>query len=78
MTRLLWVDGRLSWPLVIVVAYISASVIIVDFVWRIVVLPFDTLLLCVVTIGGSLFVLLGLLMLLSARARRKTNFRKLG
>jgi hypothetical protein len=44
MKRLIWVDERLSWPFVIAVAYLSASLLILDYIWRIVVIPFDTLL----------------------------------
>ena len=44
MMRLLWRNGRLSWPLLIAVGYLTLSFLILDFVWRRFVMPFDTLL----------------------------------
>jgi hypothetical protein len=71
MTRLLWVHGRFSWPLVVVVAYLSASFVILDYVWRVVVMPFDTLLLYAVIIWGVFFVLIVALMLRYRKVRAK-------
>lgn len=53
MRRLIWVDGRLAWPLVIVVLYLSALVVIFDFGWRILVMPFFSLVLCAAIFGVS-------------------------
>ncbi len=43
MTRLLWVNGRLGWPLVVAVAYVSLSVVAVDYSWRVLEMPFAQL-----------------------------------
>ena len=58
MTRLFWVDGRLSWPLVIAVVFVTASLLAVDFVWRMVVVPFDTLLIYAIMLDGAAAALL--------------------
>ena len=39
MMRLFWLEGRLSWPFVICVGYLTLSFLIVDFVWRRLVIP---------------------------------------
>ena len=58
MTRLFWVEGRLSWPLVIVLAYLSISLIVADYVWRHVMMSFDTLLLYMIATDTVTAVLL--------------------
>ena len=45
MTRLLCVEGRLPWALVIAIMYIALSVLIGDYVWRSFVMPFEAFLL---------------------------------
>jgi hypothetical protein len=61
MRRLFWVNGRLSWPFVIAVAYVSVSAVILDYVWRVVVIQFDTLLLSaiVAVVAGTILLVLG-------------------
>jgi hypothetical protein len=44
MRRFVWVSGRLSWPFVIVIVYVTAALICFDYLWRVVVIPFDMLL----------------------------------
>ena len=44
MKQLFWVNGRLSWPFVIASVYLSLSLIVLDYVWRVVSISFDTLL----------------------------------
>ena len=44
---MLWIDGRFSWPFVAGIVFATASLLCADFVWRTVVLPFDTLLVSV-------------------------------
>ena len=44
MSGLLWKDGRFGWPLVVAVAFVSASLVASDYVWRLVQIPFETLL----------------------------------
>ena len=60
MKRLFWVNGRLSWPLVVAIAYVSVSAVILDYVWRVVVIQFDTLLLLAVAaeVAGPILVVL--------------------
>ena len=58
MTRLFWIDGRLPWPLVIVVAYVSASLVAADYVWRVLVVPFDTLLLYTVIVDFAIAIVM--------------------
>jgi predicted membrane protein len=71
MTRLFWVEGRLSWPFVIALAYLSASLIVADYVWRIVVMPFDTLLIYIVAIDGvTAALLIGVYVLCGRRWRK--------
>ena len=72
MKRLIWVNGRLSWPLVAAIAYLSASLIAVDAVWRSVVMPFDTLLIYAVIVDGAVA---GLLIALYVVLRAKVGIR---
>ena len=58
MTRLFWVDGRLSWPLVVTVGFLTLSAVIIDFVWRSLVVPFETLLIYSVICEGVAVILL--------------------
>ena len=58
MMRLFWVDGRLSWPLVIALAYLSVSLIVADYVWRHVMMSFDTLLLYMIATDAVTAILL--------------------
>ena len=53
MKRLLWVNGRLPWLLVASVVYLTVSALIVDYVWRVLVIQFDTLLLSAVVIDAA-------------------------
>jgi hypothetical protein len=73
MMRSFWVDGRLSWPLVISVAFLTLSAVIIDFVWRSFVVPFETLLIySVICEGVAIILLLGARFQFrdAARARR--------
>jgi DMSO/TMAO reductase YedYZ heme-binding membrane subunit len=69
MIRLFWVDGRLSWPLVALVAYLSAGLVILDYAWRVIVVQFDTLLLYAFAIAGPLFIV-SVAVMVRYRARR--------
>jgi hypothetical protein len=42
--RFCWVDGRLAWPLVVLIVFGTASALVLDYVWRTVVIPADKLL----------------------------------
>jgi heme/copper-type cytochrome/quinol oxidase subunit 2 len=69
MIRLFWVDGRLSWPLVALIAYLSAALVILDYAWRVIVVQFDTLLLYAFAIAGPVFIL-SVALMLRYRAKR--------
>ena len=69
MIRLFWVDGRFSWTVVVIIAYLSTALLVVDYVWRVVVVEFDTFLLYALTTALSLFVLIIVLM----QYRKKAN-----
>jgi hypothetical protein len=60
MKRLIWVDGRLAWPLVAIIAYVTASLVLTDYAWRLFVLPVGTLM-----IGAMLASAAGALLLLA-------------
>jgi hypothetical protein len=38
--RHFWVRGRLSWPFLSAVVFFTLSVLVGDYVWRVVVMPF--------------------------------------
>jgi hypothetical protein len=58
MMRLFWVDGRLSWLLVIFVVFLTLSLLILDFVWRSFDIAFETLLIYSVICEGAAVILL--------------------
>jgi hypothetical protein len=70
MKRLFWVNSRLSWPLVVAIAYVSVSAVILDYVWRIFVIQFDTLLLSAVAAEIASAILLVLCYRALRRPRR--------
>lgn len=43
MMRLFWVDGRFGWPAIAALVFVTISALVLDLVWRFVVIPFDTL-----------------------------------
>jgi hypothetical protein len=58
MMRLFWLEGRLSWPFVIGVGYLTLSFLIVDFAWRRFVMPFETLLIYAVIGDAAVAIIL--------------------
>ena len=50
MMRLIWVEGRLSWPPVAGVLLFTLSLIVIDFAWRTVTLPLETLVILAATL----------------------------
>lgn len=42
--RWLWTAGRFGWPFVAVVAYSTVSIILFDYMWRVVLMPFPEML----------------------------------
>ena len=71
MIRLFWVDGRFSWTFVAIVAYLSAVLILMDYLWRVVVVEFDTFLLYTLVVAASLFALIVVLVLQYRKKVRK-------
>ena len=51
MTRWFWFDGRLSWPFVAVIVFLSLILLLADLVWRVLVIPLETLLALTIAIG---------------------------
>jgi hypothetical protein len=43
MTRLVWVNGRFGWPLIMALVFLTISMVAADFVWRLLVIPFEKL-----------------------------------
>lgn len=72
MTRWFWIDGRLSWLLIAVVAFFALSLLVTDYAWRVLVMPSETFLMYVSVIDAALAALLiGLYLLFR---QRKTSF----
>ena len=44
MKRWVWNNGRFGWPIIAAIVFATISLLIADFVWRTVILPFDMLL----------------------------------
>jgi len=58
MKRLFWVGERFSWPFVVVLAYVSLSLVAVDYAWRNVTMPFETLFIYAVAVNTAVIFLL--------------------
>ena len=56
--RFCWVDGRLGWPLVILIVFVTASVLVLDYVWRTVIIPADKLIMYAAAVEVTLAILL--------------------
>jgi hypothetical protein len=69
----IWVAGRISWLVVSAIVILCATIIVFDFVWRVVEVPFRTLLIGTAASYAviSSFALMGYL-----RMRRKGGQRK--
>ena len=48
MRELIWKNHRLSWPVVLTVALLTLSIVGFDFSWRVLVVPFQDLVMAVV------------------------------
>jgi hypothetical protein len=68
--NLVWVEGRLAWPLVAAVVFVAVSLIGVDMAWRFWVLPIERLLLYAVLADGTLAALIVVLYRLFLRGDR--------
>jgi len=58
MKRLFWIDGRFSWWFIAVVAYVTVSLLALDYAWRVVSMSTDTLIVYAILIDGALAILL--------------------
>ena len=54
MKRWFWRNGRLPWPLVFIVVYLSLSVLAVDYAWRVVKMPIETFMSYAIIVGTCL------------------------
>jgi hypothetical protein len=43
MIKLIWVDGRFPWPLIIAVGYLAVSLFVFDYIWRTTAMSFERL-----------------------------------
>ena len=53
MMRLFWVDGRFGWPVVIALTFVTLSALILDFVWRVLTISFERLVIYAAVIDVS-------------------------
>jgi len=42
MRQWIWVEGRFSWPFVVAVLYMAIFLLVADYLWRTLSLPFET------------------------------------
>ena len=61
MRRFCWINGRLGWPLVISIVFVTLSALVLDYVWRTVVIPADKLFIYAAAIELTVIVLLAAL-----------------
>ena len=71
MPRWLWTDGRLSWGVVAVVAFVTLSILAFDVAWRVFRLQFDTLAIYAIVIDAAAAAGVVLVARLLIRARRQ-------
>jgi|KBSMisStandDraft_5_1062788.scaffolds.fasta_scaffold695858_2 hypothetical protein len=69
MIQIVWEKGRFSWPFVIGVIFVSVFVVVLDFVWRTVVVPVGEL--ALYGSGAALAVAVGFLVL-NLKIRRRS------
>jgi len=41
--RWFWIEGRFSWPFVAAIVFLSLVLVVADFIWRVLVVPAETL-----------------------------------
>ena len=58
LMRFCWVNGRLGWPLVISIVFVTLSALVLDYVWRTVIIPADKLFIYAAAIELTVMVLL--------------------
>jgi hypothetical protein len=69
MKARVWVEGRLSWPLVAIIVFFAVSILAVDLAWRVLVMPFDRLLVSAGLID-ALVAVLGIGLYFAVRRKR--------
>jgi len=73
MKRLFWVENRFSWPFVIILAYISLSLLALDYVWRNLVMPFEALIIYAIATNATATLLaIGAYRVLRPRSRTRS------
>jgi len=73
MKRWIWNNNRFGWPIIAAIVFATISLLIADFVWRTVILPFDALLVYLVmgnTAAAAVIILAYRLMRPSRNPRR--------
>jgi len=69
--RWFWVDGRFAWPFVVAVAIVTALVMMFDFGWRVLIMPFESYLILYVVIVAVAIALAAAWLLYRRRAKRQ-------
>lgn len=73
MMRLIWTDGRFSWGLIGTIIFITLSIIIFDFAWRLISAQFYTLLIygAAIDLATAVVVVFGARLLLRGKRRQR-------
>jgi hypothetical protein len=58
LKRLFYVEGKFSWALIIAIGYLSLSLLIADYVWRILVAPINMFVLSAIAIDTAVAITL--------------------
>ncbi len=69
MMRWFWIEGRFSWPFVAAIVFLSLVLVVADFVWRVLVVPAETL----VALAVVACVAMALLFVVVMRFLRRTS-----
>lgn len=69
MMRWFWIEGRFSWPFVAAIVFLSLVLVVADFIWRVLVVPAETL----VALAGVACVAAVLLFVVVMRFLRPTE-----
>lgn len=69
MMRWFWIEGRFSWPFVAAIVFLSLVLVVADFIWRVLVVPAETL----VALAGVACVAAVLLLVVVMRFLRPTS-----
>ena len=69
MMRWFWIEERFSWPFVAAIVFLSLVLVVADFIWRVLVVPAETL----VALAGVACVAAVLLFVVVMRFLRPTE-----